>query len=285
MSGAAATLRPRRAAVRLPAVPISIAVAVVGVAVALGIFGEALAPDDPSRQDLLLGATGPSGAHPLGTDDLGRDVLSRLMAGARTAVVGPAVVALGSLLLGSLLGLVAGYRGGGVGATIMRALDLIYALPGLLVAIVVAGVLGGGYWLAVAILIVLFCPYDARLVRAAVLVQRELPYVEAARLLGMSSWRIMLREIWPNVRGIELANAFLNFAFALVSLAALSFLGMGAGLDTIDWGRMVADARGYLDVNPWAALAPGIALMLVAAAVCLLGDRLEERLSDEGVVN
>jgi peptide/nickel transport system permease protein len=284
MSGAAASLRPRRAAIRLPAVPISIAAAIVGVAATLAIFGEALAPDDPSSQDLLLGATGPSSAHPLGTDDVGRDVLSRLMAGARTAVVGPAVVALGSLLIGSLLGLVAGYRGGALGAAIMRTLDLIYALPGLLVAIVVAGVLGGGYWLAVAILIVLFCPYDARLVRVAVLVQRELPYVEAAGLLGMSSWRIMLREIWPNVRGIELANAFLNFAFALVTLSALSFLGIGAGLDTVDWGRMVADARGYLDVNPWAALAPGIALMLTAAAVCLLGDRLEERLSDEGVV-
>lgn len=276
---------PSRRHGRIPGLgrlPLALVVAIVVAAVILALFGKLLAPQDPAAQDLLTGAAGPSTGHLLGTDDLGRDVLSRLMSGAWTAVLGPAVIATGSLLLGSTIGLVAGYRGGRIGNALMRTVDLIYALPALLVAVVVAGVLDGGYWLAVGLLVVLFCPYDARVVRGAVLTQRGLPYVEAARLLGTPARRVMLAEIWPNVRGVELANAFLNFAFGLVALAALSFLGIGAGPGTAEWGRMLADARGYLELNPWGALGPGLAIALVAAAVTLLGDRLEERIADQG---
>lgn len=273
---------PARARVRLPGLPMAIAAAVVALAALLAVLGPVLAPTDPNAQDLLIGVSGPAAGHPLGTDDLGRDVFSRLLVGARTAVVGPAVIALGALLIGSALGMVAGYRGGLAGTAIMRVADLIYAVPGLLVAIVVAGVVGGGYWLAVGLLTVLFCVYDLRIVRAAVLEQRSAPYVEAAILLGTPAWRIMLREIWPNIRSIELANAFLNFAFALVSLSALSFLGIGVGANTPDWGRMLAESRAYLDVNPLAAIAPGVAIALLAAAVSVLGDRFEERLYDTG---
>lgn len=246
------------------------------------VAGAALAPHSAGAQDLLLGATGPGGDHPLGTDDLGRDVLSRLIVGARTAVVGPAVIAFASMLLGGAIGLVAGFRGGLTATVIMRVSDLVYALPGMLVAIVVAGVVGGGYWVAVGVLIVLFSPYAARLVRAAVLEQCSRPYVEAARLLGTSGTRIMLRELLPNVRGIALANAFLSFAYALVGLSALSFLGIGVGSGTPDWGRMLAESRSYLDLNAWAAVAPGIALSVLAGTVTLLGDRLEERMDDRG---
>jgi peptide/nickel transport system permease protein len=253
----------------------------VGVVV-LAAFGTQIAPHSPDAQDLQIGVSGPSARHWLGTDDLGRDVFSRLIVGTRTGVTGPAVIAVGAMLIGSVLGLLAGYLGGVVDAVIMRWVDLMYALPGLLVAIVVVGVLGGGYWRAVFLLVILSAPYDTRIVRGAALRERELPYIEAARVLGYGRMRIMARHIWPNVLPIELANAFLNFAFALVSLASLSFLGLGAGPETSDWGRMLAEGRTLLYDNPTAAIAPGLILVATAATMNILGDRSYEWLSDRG---
>jgi peptide/nickel transport system permease protein len=256
-------------------------VSFVLLVVMLAVFGPLIAPS-PNAQDLGSGISGPSTAHPLGTDDLGRDVLARTINGARTAVVGPVLIALGATAIGSVLGLVSGYLGRWLDATIMRWVDVMYALPGLLVAIVVIGVLGGGYLLAVALLIVLSAPYDTRIVRGATLEQRSRPYVEAGRVLGFGKARLMARHIWPNVMPVELANAFLTFAFALVTLASLSFLGLGVDPGTPDWGRMLADGRTLLEENPLVALAPGLMLVLTAATVNILGDRLYELLSDRG---
>jgi peptide/nickel transport system permease protein len=245
-------------------------------------FGPAIAPHSPDAQNLNIGVSGPSSEYWLGTDDLGRDVFSRLLVGARTGVVGPAVIAFGAMVIGSFLGLISGYIGGILDSVIMRWVDLMYALPGLLVAIVVVGVLGGGYWRAVFLLLILSAPYDTRIVRGAALRERELPYVESARVLGYGRTRIMARHVWPNVLPIEFANAFLTFAFALVSLASLSFLGLGAGPETSDWGRMLAEGRTLLYDNPTAAIAPGVVLVATAATTNILGDRLYEWLSDRG---
>jgi peptide/nickel transport system permease protein len=252
------------------------------VVVICAAFGPLIVPHDPNAQDLAIGVTSPSADHWFGTDDLGRDVFARTVVGARTAIVGPIIIALGAMLLGNLLGLLAGYRGGAADATIMRWADLMYALPGLLVAIVVVGIVGGGYFVAVGLLVVLTAPFDARLVRGATLEQRALPYVEAARTLGLSPRRIMFRHIWPNVAPLVVVNTCLTFAFSLVTLAALSFLGMGAGPGTADWGRMLSEGRSLLFDNPVAALAPGFMLVLTAAAVSLIGDWAYERLSDRG---
>lgn len=261
----------------------TVAAAVVAVLTAFfAVFGSVIAGDAVTEQDLLLGATRPGPGYPLGTNQLGQSILALVMAGTRTAVVGAVVVALGAMVLGSIAGLYAGYRGGRSGGLIMRVMDLIYSVPGLLVAVVVAGVVGGGYWVAVALLVVLFCPYDARIVRSAVLVQAEQPYVEASELLGVSPWSVMARDIWPNVRGVEIANAFLNFAFAMVGLSALSFLGIGVPIGEPDWGSMINDGRTFLDLNPWGVIAPGVCLVVVAASVTVLGDWLEESLSDAG---
>src|SRR5207247_8153966 len=151
-----------------------------------------------------------------------------------------------------------------------------------LVAIVVVGVLGGGYFRAVALLVILYAPFDTRIVRGATLEQRSRPYVEAARTLGLPRRRIMFGHIWPNVLPVAVANATLAFAFSLVSLASLSFLGIGVGPGTADWGRMLADSRTLLFQNPATALAPGIALVITAASVNIIGDWLFERLSDRG---
>jgi peptide/nickel transport system permease protein len=245
-------------------------------------FGHWIAPQDPNTEDLLIGLSGPSSSHWLGTDGLGRDILSRVIEGAGTAVVGPLLIAFGAMLIGTSLGLVAGYRGGVAEGSIMRVVDLMCALPGLLVAIVVVGVLGGGYFVAVALLVVLYSPYDTRLIRGGTLEQRPLPYVEAARTLGVPGWRIMVRHIWPNLLPLVVANTFLTFAFALVSLSALSFLGLGVGPATSDWGRMLSDSRTLLFDNPAAAIAPGMMLVLTAAGMCLIGDWLYDWLSFRG---
>jgi peptide/nickel transport system permease protein len=276
---AAARRRSRRPRV---SVPVVIAGIVLLVAVVCAVAGSWFAPHDPNEQDLFGSLQGPSREHLLGTDDLGRDILSRTIVGARTSILGPALIAAGAMLLGNFLGVLAGYRGGASDSVISRLVDFVYALPALLIAIVVVGVLGGGYFLAVGLLLVLFSPVDTRIVRAATLEQRNRPYVEAARLLGLSDRRIMARHVWPNVLPVALANAFLTFAFAIVSLASLSFLGLGVGPETPDWGRMLSDSRNLLLDVPEAALAPGIAIVLVAVSVNILGDWLSENLADRG---
>src|SRR5262249_31276905 len=174
----------------------------------------------------------------------------------------------------------AGYLGGTTDFVIMRWADLMFALPTLLVAIVVVGVLGGGYWIAVLLLMLLTVPYDARLIRGSVLEQRPRAYVQAARTFGLSRRRIMFGHVWPNVLPVVVANTFLNFAFSLVVLSGLSYLGLGAGPGTADWGRMISDNRNLLFQNPVAAIGPAIVLVLTATAVNLLGDWFYERLSD-----
>lgn len=278
--GAGAGAPPRLR--RRPTLGVLLAIVVLAFVVACAIAGAQLAPHDPSAQDLSASLQTPGGGHPLGTDEFGRDVLSRVMEGARSALIGPLAIAVGAMLIGSVLGLLAGYRGGRTDTVVMRVVDLVYSLPGLLVAIVVGGVLGGGYLMAVALLTVLTAPNDTRLIRAATLEQRPRPYVEAAESLGLSGRRVMVRHIWPNVVPVIVANSFLTFAFALVSLAGLSFVGIGADPSTPDWGRMLFDSRQLIFQNPWTAIAPATMIVLTALSMNLLGDWTFERLSDRG---
>jgi peptide/nickel transport system permease protein len=254
--------------------------AFLAIVLVCAVAGSLIAPRDPSAQDLLAGIQGPSAEHLLGTDDSGRDILSRLIVGARAAILGPLLIAVGQAAVGTVLGLLAGYRGGWLDALIMRAADVIYAMPGLLVAIVLLGVVGGGYTAAVAVLIVLGSPSDTRIVRGGTLEQRPLPYVDAARTLGLSSRRIMFRHIWPNLVPLIVATTFLNFAYALVALSALSFLGLGVGIGAADWGRMLYENLPLIADNPFAALAPGALIVMTAMAMNLTGDSLYERLVD-----
>lgn len=265
-------------------VPLMVAISFVAVGLILvcAVLGSRIAPYNPHAQDLQLGLAGPSTEHLLGTDDVGRDILSRIIAGARTAVVGPTLIALGATLIASVLGVLAGYRGGLVDTAIMRWVDLMFALPGLLIVLVVSGILGGGYVLSVGILMFLFSPWDTRVIRGAALEQRSRSYVEAARTLGVSSRRIMARHIWPNILPVTVANMFLAFASGIVALSALSFLGIGIGPGTPDWGRMLSESRTLLFGNPAAALAPGAMIVVLAAGMNVIGDWTYERLSDRG---
>lgn len=259
---------------RLPIV----ALAVLAVAAFLAIFGNLIVPD-ATKQDLLAGAVPPlSYQHPLGTDDLGRDVLKLAVGGAASALVGPVLVALGSMVLGMLLGSLAGYERGWVDTVIGRWTDLLLALPVLLLALVVGGILGTNYWITVLLLIVLFSPTDIRIVRAGVLDQSTRAYVEATKMLNLSRWRIMFRHVLPNVLPLIITNTMLNVTFALVSFSSLSFLGVGVPSDAADWGRQLADGRHLIFENPAAALVPALLIIAVAMAANVVGDWLGEKL-------
>lgn len=255
---------------------------VIGAVVVMAAFGTLIAPQDPNEQDFSAALAKPSAEHWLGTDQLGRDVTSRIIVGARSAFLGPFVIAFGSALLGSIFGLLAGYYGGRTDALFMRYVDLLFALPALLVIIVVAGAFGGGYWFSVGLLVFLTMPFDMRIVRGATLEQVPRPYVEAAKTVGVRDWRIMLLHIWPNVSSVVVAQLFLGFAGALVYLSGLSFLGLGISPGTPDWGLMLSEGRTLLFANPVAVLAPAVAIVLTATCMNLIGDWSYERLSSRG---
>ena len=272
----------RRTRGRRRSVLIPIAALFVTVVAICAVFGTELAPFEPSAQNLDAGLETPNTTHFLGTDTAGRDIFSRVLVGAQHAVVGPLLIALLCAGIAAALGLLAGYRGGWVDSLIMRSADLLYAFPALLVVIVLIGVVGGTYLAAVLILALLTWPGDARVVRGATLEQRTLPYVDAARTLGLSQRRIITRHILPNVLPLILTNAFLDFAYSLVGLSALSFLGLGVAPGSPDWGLMISENFELLQSNPLALLAPGIMLVLLAASMNLLGDWAYERLHDRG---
>ncbi|HEU4657894.1 MAG TPA: ABC transporter permease [Capillimicrobium sp.] len=265
--------------------PMSVRVALgfLVVVAILVVLGGLLAPHDPRAQDLNLVGAPPGDGHLLGTDNLGRDVLSRIIAGARPAVVGAALVAVGAVLVGTLLGTLAGFKRGRVDAVISRIVDVGIAVPAVLVAMVVAGVTGGGYAIAVAILIVLFAPYDVRFIRAATLEQRGRGYIEAARTLGRSDRAIIVRHLLPNLRPLVLTYALLDFAYALVALTSLSFLGVGSPPGSSDWGRMLGENLSLLTLNAAATLGPALMLILTATSINLVGDWIQDRFTDDGM--
>lgn len=266
-----------------PASPIlAVAVLVVVAVVFLAVFGRWLEPHPPMFQSLFDVNVPPNHHHWLGTDNLGRDMTSRMIAGARSALLGPLVVAVTGAVLSGLLGIASGYFGGTIDMVIQRYVDFMFALPGLLIAIVVVGVVGGGYWLAVLVLALLNFSGDVRIVRGAAIEQRSLPYVEAARTLGIPRWRIMYVHILRNIAAIMFANAALDFALTLVALAGLAFLGLGSQLGSPEWGRMLSDNKEILFSNPAAAIAPGVAIVLVATSVTLIGDWIYDRFSTSG---
>jgi peptide/nickel transport system permease protein len=272
----------RRRVRRWHSATVMLAAAWLFVVALLSVAGGQLAPHQPGSQDLFTGLAGPGSGHLLGTDELGRDVLSRVMAGTRGPVVGALAIAVGAMLISTTLGLIAGYIGGRTESMTMRAVDLMLALPPLLVAIVVVGAFDGGYVIAVVLLALLFAPWDTRLVRSITLEQRPRAYVEAAQVMGLSAPRIMASHILPNILPLVVVNLCLDFTYALVTLAGLSFVGIGVGPGAADWGRMLFENRDLLTVNPWAALAPAFMIMFTAAAANVAGDWAYERIEARG---
>lgn len=254
----------------------ALALVIVVLVAASAILGTAIAPHDPMVQNPLMGVAPPGDGHLLGTDVLGRDVFSLLIAGARWAVLGPIVVAVGCGIIGVSFGMLGAYYGGIIDGSVNRLADLIYALPSLIVAIVVVGVTNGGYWMVAGLLTFLSVPYQIRIIRSVTLAQVNLPYVEAARTSGISDARTLLTHVLPNITPTVVATLLLDFVTAMIGYAALAFLGIGVPAGTPNWGSMIATGPTYIFTNPWLAVAPAIALILTAASVTLLGDHLHE---------
>jgi peptide/nickel transport system permease protein len=251
-----------------------IALAVVALYVFVAVFGGLLAPFSPVDFNMTAVLKPPSWVHPFGTDGFGRDVLSRVLTGARSILMLATLSTAFGVAAGSALGLVSGYRGGLVDEALMRLVDILLALPGLLLAMLILTSLGSSPINLVLAIAIVFVPKSARVARSAVAPLRRLGYVEAARLRGTGWPSIVFRELLPNVQG-ELAVEFcLRFAYALLLISSLGFLGFGVQPPAPDWGLMISEARGIVMIAPWIVLFPALAIGIIVVAINVLADGL-----------
>ncbi len=218
----------------------------------------------------------PSRAHPLGTDYLGRDVWARLLFGGRSSLTMGMLVVAVAALIGIPLGAVAGYYGGWIDNALMRITDVFLAFPPLLLAIAIAAALGASFLNAMIAIAVTWWPWYARLVRAQTLSLREEYFIEAARSVGVSNWRIIARHILPNVMTPVLVQGTMDIGSAILTGAAMSFIGLGVQPPAPDWGKMISTGRIYFIERPWFAGAAGAAIFLVTLAFNLLGDAVRD---------
>jgi peptide/nickel transport system permease protein len=251
-----------------------------GVLVALyliAIFAPVLAPYDYANIT-YTGANAPTWAHWLGTDELGRDQLSRLMMGGRVSLMVGFVVAVLASTIGTLVGMLAGYYGGRADNALMRFTDMMLMLPLLPLLMVAGKATGGSLWGIVFILGVLTWMSVARLVRGSFLALREKEFVEAAKAMGASDWRIITRHILPNAIAPIVVNTTLAVGGAIIIESVLSFLGFGIQPPTPSWGNMLTDAKSTMTMFPWLTWAPGMAIVITVLAVNFFGDGLRDAL-------
>lgn len=282
-----ASERPERSRAwrKLTRNPAAIAGALVLLVVIAGaVAAPYVAPHDPMRQSLLRRFTPPvwlqggNPSHPLGTDQVGRDILSRIIYGARVSlVVGIAAVAV-SLAVGVTLGLLSGFLRGRVDAVIMTVVDVTLSFPQLLLALAFVAALGPSLLTIIVVLGLTGWERYTRVVRAEVLALREKDFVEAARAMGASSMRTILRHLLPNTFSSIIVMSTLQVAQAILQEAALSFLGVGTGSSHPTWGQMIALGRDFVSVAWWLATFPGLAILLTVLAINLVGDRLRDAL-------
>jgi peptide/nickel transport system permease protein len=247
---------------------------VVLVLLVVIVFAPLLAPKDPLDGELADSLASPGGEYLLGADKNGRDILSRLIFGARTALGGALAVVLISELIGVPLGIWAAYRGGWIDEAITRVWDMLLAFPPLLLSFAVVAAFGPSLVNAAVALGILYVPFIARVVRSVTLVQKEMTYTEAARAMGYGQRRIIFRHILPNCISPVIVVSSLDLAYALLDIAALSFLGLGIQPPTPDWGSMLSDGQLVLLTAPHLAFAAGFAIVLGVLGFNLLGDGL-----------
>ncbi len=251
---------------------------VLAVLVLAAVFGRQLAPYGVNEVDVQNRLQAPSGDHWFGTDELGRDIFSRVLVAARVSLeVG--VIAVGiSLVVGVVLGLVAGFYGGKVDDVVMRLMDMLFAFPAILLAIAILAVLGPGLANAMIAIGIVYTPIFARICRASVLSVREEVFVRAAKSIGAGDVRILRLHVLPNVLAPIIVQTSLSLAFAILSEAALSFLGLGIQPPQPSWGRMLYDGRGFIEQAWWMGVFPGLAIFLTVLAFNIVGDAARDAL-------
>lgn len=242
----------------------------------VSLFAAQLAPYDPYATDPQLILKPASAEHLLGTDNYGRDILSRILAGGKTSIFTSLFIILVAGSLGSFIGLLAGYYRGRMDALLMRVTDIFQAFPDIVLAIAVAGVLGGGLFNAVLALIVTTWTQYARLARGATIAAKEETYIQAARLSGCTNTSILFRHILPNIASPLIVTAVLQVSIMMMELAGLSYLGIGVQIPEAEWGAMISEGQKYLRLAPWAALAPSAVMVVVMMVFNMFGDQLRD---------
>lgn len=257
------------------------AVFIVVVFVLVAVFAPLLAPYDPLTQSILSINQPPSMKHWLGTDQFGRDVLSRMIYGSRNSLIFGLTAPTLAAIFGTMLGVTAGYFGGITDRIISRIIDLLLAFPELLLAIIIAAVLGGGFWNVIAVITVAFIPGFARVARASTLAVKQEPYVEAAVAVGVRTPVIIFRHIIPNIAAPIIVLMTLWVASAIRLEASLSFLGIGTQPPNPSWGNIIRDGLNNLFGSPWPIIGAGIAITCVVLAFNLFGDAVRDVLDPE----
>ena len=253
-----------------------------GLLVLLSILAPLLTPNDPNATSALHMNEAPSRDFPFGTDRYGRCICSRVLMGARTSIFSAVALVAATFIFGSVLGMLAGWFGGAADALVMRLADVLLAFPQMVLAIAVAGILGGGLANAMLAMGVTGWTLYARLARAQVLALKEEAYVSAARLTGQGALSILLKTLLPNMLGPLVVNASTQIGTMMIGIAGLSFLGIGVTEPQAEWGSMISGARAYLQLAPWAVLAPAAATILTVMIFNCLGDCLRDVLDVEG---
>lgn len=265
-----------RHAARTPAGAVGMAVA--GLLTLVAAVGPLLYGADPDVPDFAVSLVGPSWDHPLGTDTFGRDQLARLMAGARQSLLAATGIVAAAFVIGVIIGTAAGLVGGLLDAVLARVIDVALAIPSLIFALAIVGALGPGFRNLVIALVIANWAGFARLARGLAVSARDRPDLVAARLAGVGWWRRTMTHVVPGTSSQLLAVATLDVGSTIVSLAGLSFLGLGTQPPSAEWGTMLSESRGVFTVAPWLLLAPVTAVFLAVAAAVLIGDALRDAL-------
>jgi len=244
--------------------------------IAAAFFSESLCPYDPYEQNLAIAKAAPSAEHLLGTDRFGRDMFSRIIAGSYTSIFSTLLLVGFITVFGSLIGIVCAWSGKWIDTLLMRLADMFLAFPGLVFALAVAAVLGGGVHNAILALAAISWPKYARLARSQALAQQSATYMQAAKMAGNSTFQMIYKHVIPNISGPILITAMLDIGTMMMELAGLSFLGLGAKPPIPEWGSMMSDTRNLLATHPWVTLSPGVAIFVSVMVFNLLGDTVRD---------
>jgi len=279
VNAAAVSARGLRLAARAPilANPLNLlALALIAVFALCALLAPVIAPYDPLAQELSQRLRPPSPEHWLGTDSLGRDIASRILYGARISLIIGVVVVASAGVVGTAIGLIAGYAGGLVDEALMRLTEVFLAFPALILAMAIAGALGPSLTNAIIAIAAVTWAVYARLTRGQILSLRRREFVEAARAIGASRTRIVVRHLLPNALAPLMIQASFDLGSSIIAAAGLSFIGFGAQPPTPEWGVMISEGRNYISTQPWLSLFPGLAILLAVGSFNLLGDGLRD---------